>query len=139
MRRSGPVLLIGALLLGVTLCGCATQAVSQKEDMLVAAGFTFKPADTPEKRAFLKTLPPHQFAYQVHNGKNIWFYADPTICACLYAGNDAAYQAFRHEVFEKRIADQQVQAAQLNQDAIIEGNMAMMGWGPWGPWTPGFE
>jgi hypothetical protein len=137
MLRSGPA--AAAALLAALLGGCATQAVSQQENMLLAAGFTFKPADTPEKQAFLKTLPAHQFAYQVHNGRNIWFYADPTVCGCLYAGNDAAYQAYRREVFEKRIADQQLQAAQLNQDSVIEGNMALMGWGPYGAWFPGFE
>jgi hypothetical protein len=137
MLRSG--LAAGAVLAAVLLGGCATQAVTQQENMLVAAGFQFKPADTPAKQAFLKTLPAHQFAYQIHDGRNLWLYADPSICNCLYAGNDNAYQAYRHEVFEKRIADQQLQAAQLNQDSVIEGNMALMGWGPYGPWFPGFE
>lgn len=119
----------------LALSACAS-AVAQKEDMLAAAGFAFRPADTPQKVAALKALPAHSFVHEVRNGQTVWIYADPSICACVYAGNDAAYSRYQQEVFQKRIADEQVQAARLAENAAIDQNVAVMNWAVWGPWAP---
>ena len=132
MTKSGRVILGSALL---ALAACA-QSIADKEDMLLAAGFSYRPANTPQTAASLKTLPAHRFVRQVRNGQSVWIYADPSICGCLYAGNDAAYQHYRQEVFQKQIADEQTQAALLNENAAIEQNAAMFDWGVWGPWAP---
>jgi hypothetical protein len=124
--------LMGALL----AVGACTSQVVQKEDILAAAGFSFRPANTPRAAAALKALPPHRFVHQIRNGQPIWIYADPTICGCLYAGDDAAYQRFRQMVFQKQIADERTQAALMNQNAAMEQNAAMMDWAVWGPWAP---
>ncbi|MBV9655942.1 MAG: hypothetical protein JOZ42_15415 [Acetobacteraceae bacterium] len=102
--------------------------VENKEDMLSAAGFRAKLATTPEQLASLQRLPPHKFVHQVRDGRNVWLYADPTVCRCLYAGTEAAWQTYRAEVFQKRIADEQAMTAQMD--------MNYMTWGPWGagPW-----
>ena len=117
------------------LAACST-GVTQKEDMLAAAGFSFRAADTPQKIAALKSLPAHRFVHQVRNGKTVWIYADPSICACLYAGDDAAYQRYQQEVLLKRIADERVQAAELNERAAMEQNAMVVDWAVWGPWAP---
>jgi hypothetical protein len=116
---------LALLLLG----GCVQQQVTQKEDLLSAAGFSSKPADTPQRAAFLSRLPPHKFVRQVRNGQPVWFYADPTICACLYAGDTRAYDNYRHEVFETHLADEREMTAQMNADAALD-------WSMWGPWAP---
>jgi hypothetical protein len=71
----------------------------------------------------LTALPPHKFVRQVRNNIVIYTYADPTICDCLYVGNQAAYDRYRANVFEKQIANEQLMTAQISQ----------MDWGPWGP------
>ena len=109
-------------LLFVAVSACANQ-VQDKEDMLAAAGFTLVPANTPQRQAALKTLPPHKFVHQVRNNVVVFTYADPTICDCLYVGDQAAYDRYRQNVFVKNIADEQQMTAQMNQ----------MDWGPWGP------
>ncbi len=106
----------------IALSACAAQ-VQHKEDMLAAAGFTLVPANTPERQASLAALPPHKFVHQVRNNVVIFTYADPTICDCLYVGNQAAYDRYRREVFAKNIANEQQMTAQINE----------MNWGPWGP------
>ncbi len=116
--------------------GACTAPVIQKEDLLAAAGFSFRPANTPRTVAALKALPAHHFIRQVRNGQVVWIYADPSICACLYAGNDADYQRYRQEVFQKQIADEQKQAAWMNENAVMDQNAAMMNWAIWGPWAP---
>jgi hypothetical protein len=78
----------------VAVSACASQ-VQNKEDMLAAAGFTLVPANTPQRQASLKALPPHKFVHQVRNNVVIFTYADPTICDCLYVGNQAAYDRYR--------------------------------------------
>jgi hypothetical protein len=110
------------LVLPVALAGCANP-VQTKEDMLAAAGFTLVPANTPERQASLSSLPPHKFVHQVRGNKVLFTYADPTICDCLYVGDQAAYDRYRANVFQKQIADEQQMTAQINE----------MNWGPWGP------
>ena len=106
----------------ITVSACANQ-VQNKEDMLAAAGFTLVPANTPQRQAALKALPPHKFVPQVRNNVVIFTYADPTICDCLYVGNQAVYDRYRSEVFAKNLANEQQMTAQINE----------MNWGPWGP------
>ena len=119
--------------LAVTAC---TSPVVQKEDMLAAAGFSYRPANTPQTAAALKALPPHRFIPQTRNGQTVWVYADPAICGCLYAGDDAAYQRYKQEVFQKQLADEQALTAEANQQAAMEQNAAMVQWDIWGPWAP---
>ena len=111
----------------VLLAGCATeqQIVAGQENMLAAAGFVARPADTPERQTNLKTLPPHKFIFQSRNGKMVYVYSDPTVCDCLYIGSEQAYQKYRQLALQKQIADENLQAAQMNM-----GNMQ---WGAWGP------
>jgi hypothetical protein len=116
-------------LAGLVLAGCQTANVQNKENLLAAAGFQIRPADTPEKLAALKSLPPHKFVQQVKNGQPIWLYADPTICKCLYAGNQSAWQAYRQMVFQQNIASEQQMTALLNQQAAFDFGV----WGP-DPW-----
>jgi hypothetical protein len=106
----------------VAVSACAAQ-VQNKEDMLAAAGFTLVPANTPQRQTALATLPPHKFVRQVRNNTVIFTYADPTICDCLYVGNQAVYDRYRSEVFAKNLANEQQMTAQINE----------MNWGPWGP------
>ena len=106
----------------VVVSACAAQ-VQNKEDMLAAAGFTLVPANTPQRQMSLTTLPAHKFVHQVRNNVVIYTYADPTICDCLYVGNQAAYDRYRQNVFVKNIANEQEMTAQMNE----------MNWGPWGP------
>jgi hypothetical protein len=120
MLRFGSTLATLTMVVAVSAC---TSQVQNKEDMLAAAGFTLVPANTPQRQASLKALPPHKFSRQVRNNNVVYTYADPTICNCLYVGNQAAYGRYRADVFQKQIADEQQMTAQMYQ----------MDWGPWGP------
>jgi hypothetical protein len=107
----------------VALLACA-QAVQNKEDMLAAAGFTLVPANTPQRQASLTSLPPHKFIHQVHGGRVLFIYADPTICDCLYVGDQVAYDRYHENVFQKNLANEQQMTAEMNQN---------LDWGAWGP------
>ena len=115
----------------ILLTGCisAQQRVANKEDLLSAAGFDAKPADTPRRISLLRTLPPNKFVRQAHNGTFTYVYADPVVCGCLYVGDQQAYGRYQQDVFQRRLADQQQITAEMNQTD--------WDWGPWGG-GPGF-
>jgi hypothetical protein len=117
--------------LGLAISGCGA-AVEQKEDLLTAAGFQYRPADTPERVAALARLPAHKFVRQVTNGQAFWLYADPTVCKCVYAGSDSAFSAYKQAVFQQKLADENLMAAQMYQDATVN----QFELGPWAPWAP---
>ncbi len=103
---------------GILLAVCATkqQRVQGRENMLAAAGFSIRPADTPERRAELKSLTPHEFTCQQRDGQLVYVYSDPAVCDCMYIGSEQAYQKYPQSAFRKQIADQQTQAAQMGMD-----------------------
>lgn len=112
-------------LIGLTTTACVT-ATQNKENMLAAAGFSVQPANTPERVASLKTLPPHKFTMQSNNGQTVFLYADPTVCGCIYYGSQQNYDAYRQMAFQQQIANQQQMTAMMNQQAEFD-------FGPWGP------
>jgi hypothetical protein len=71
----------------------AQEAVGMK---LEDAGFIMREANTPEKMARLRLLPPHKFITRTNAGQRYFVYADPTYCKCAFVGTPAAMQAYRN-------------------------------------------
>lgn len=112
----------------VALAGCQSTGPTSTTSMLSAAGFTMKVADTPDKKAALASLPANQVTMRQVKGKNVFLYADPRGCNCLYVGNDANYQTYQGLAFDRSVASQQLLAAQINAEADWD----------YGAWGPGF-
>ena len=116
---------IGAMLIAAAalpLVGCATlhrREARSTEQVLAAAGFVAKPADTQAKLENLNTMP-RKLVSHVEDGNLVYSYADPDNCRCLYVGGDKEYSEFQKLSLEKEIAD--------------ERQMAAMDWDMWGPW-----
>jgi hypothetical protein len=128
MRWTTPILPLVAL--GLSVTGCATIRAHQTvetEQVLAAAGFQVKPADTPEKLAHLQTLTPRKVVRYTRDGQPQYVYADPETCKCLYVGDEQRYQKYQELSLQKQIADEQMSAAETNWDTS-------MNWGAWGPW-----
>jgi hypothetical protein len=115
---------VAGLMLGVVGCESQQQRVSQKEDLLAAAGFQVRVADTPQRVAAMGHLPPNKFVTRVVSGSPIYQYADPLVCKCVYFGTQQNWDAYRQEMFAQRIANENQMTAMMNQEA----------WdlGPWG-------
>jgi hypothetical protein len=88
-----------------------------------------RPANTPERIAMLKRLPPHRFIRREHGDVVHYVYADPLVCSCLYVGTQQAYDQYKRDRQQERIADEQQLAADEYSDAAWN-------WGAWGPWGP---
>jgi hypothetical protein len=123
---------IPTLAIAAALYACAAlreREIQTIEEMLAAAGFTMKPADTPEKMANLRSLPPHELIVQHRDGQTYYVYADPDVCRCVWLGDQQQYASFQQLRLQKQIADEQLLAAQIYRDAALRWDF----WGRW-PW-----
>jgi hypothetical protein len=122
------VVLVTAIALG----GCAAMRRAEARDtggLLVSAGFTPKPADTPARAQQLGSMAPLKLVSQAKEGKLVYRYADPYSCHCLYVGDEQAYAAYKRLTVEKEIADERREA-----EAAAEGDAVE--WDLWGPLWP---
>ena len=109
--------------------GCAAmrrQEARDTGDLLVAAGFSSKPADTPEREQRLRALPPLKMVSQSKDGHLVYRYADPYSCDCLYVGDEQAYAEYKRLALKKQVAEERLEAAEAEESAAMD-------WGLWGP------
>ena len=111
-----------ALVAIVTGCASTPQATT---DLMTAAGFKTVAADTSAKANLLKTVPAGQLSLITYKGKQ--FYVQPDVANNrAWVGTPAEYQTYQQLRTAKQISNDNLIAAQMNQDA-------MDGWGPvWG-------
>ena len=131
MIRFGTTLAALGLCVAVAACQNPQQKIAGKEDMMTAAGFKFLAANTPQRQAAFQRLPPHKFSRQIKDGRVFYVYPDPTVCVCLYVGDQKAYATYRQNVFQQNLADEQAMTAETME-------MNDWDWGPWGGYPMGW-
>ena len=117
------ILCVAAL---VAVLGAALPAVAQlPADMkLEDAGFKMKEANTPQKMARLRSIPPRIFVPHRKNGQLYYVYADPDYCKCAFVGDPAAMQAYRDMVAQRRLQQpDNVSAGGANVVAEMQNEM----------------
>jgi hypothetical protein len=126
MKQFTPFKLAGAIVLLALAAGCATtSSTTQTTDMLTAAGFKLMTANTPKKQEVLNTLPKGQLSVVTWKGKT--FYVQPAAASNqAYVGTPKEYQSYQQLRLAKQMSNDNLMAAQMNQDA-------MMRWNTWGP------
>lgn len=118
----------------VLLAGCAAlerDEIGNKENTLAAAGFVVRPATSDAQTGMLARLPPNRISQRIEGSHVSYLYPDPVNCHCLYVGGQAAYGRYQELAIQQKIAQNQVEAAQLNSDFAWDG-------GPWGGYGPGY-
>ena len=129
MKRLDLVPGVIALLLSVAcvhgLSGCASAGARNTESLLSAAGFRTVTPKTPEQQACYEALPAREIQRREAEGKVTYAYADKKQ-GIVYVGNEQNYQRFQELAHQERVAEQHLQAAQMNQTASIN-------WSFWGP------
>ncbi|HKV56072.1 MAG TPA: hypothetical protein VJN94_15675 [Candidatus Binataceae bacterium] len=146
--------IVGSLLavaVGLVFGGCAsvapmmpfaaTQSAQQRaeeiEPILETAGFRSLPATTSEQKRRLAALPPLKVGSYIdqHGRANFWM-ADPDYCACLFHGDEAAYQRYEQLKMDDMQAEHDRQAMQARR----QPPPGMLGpFGPMGPPGPGIS
>src|SRR5438445_10312284 len=83
----------------MVLTGCATMRRSEArstEELLAAAGFVMRPADTAERQQRLAARPPYRLESHAKDGKVVYTYADPNGWVCLYVGGPKESWQYPH-------------------------------------------
>ena len=111
--------------------GCTTDLQS-KENLAVAAGFKVITATTPDQISRLAALPPDKVTPVTYKGKRLYVLPDAKNNQA-YVGRDAEFQAYQQLRLAQHLSNQNLEAAELNQQASMG-----WGWGGWGGWGVGW-
>jgi len=118
------LLFVLAATFGIT--GCASLEAPNTESLLSAAGFKTKTPTTPRQIAFYNSLSVFELQRHVIKGHIVYTYADKKN-VLIYFGDEKAYQRYKALALKQQIAEDQVSAAEMNEEASMD-------WGSWGPW-----
>jgi hypothetical protein len=122
--------ILSAIALLALAVGCAS--TQSKENLLVAAGFKVITPKTATQEQKLKALPADKVTSVQKSGKTYYVFPDSAHNQA-YVGGPKQYEAYRQLRLEKKLADEKLEAAEMNLEAST-----MDGWGGWGAWGPGW-
>jgi hypothetical protein len=117
--------------------GCATtQTTTQnRESMLVASGFKVITPKTAAQQQKLQNLPPGKVTMIQKGGKAYYIFPDPAHNRA-YVGRPKEYQAYQQLRATNKLAMENLETAEMYQDAEMQWSL----WGGWGaglgPWGP---
>jgi len=117
------LLAIALLALGV---GCSSMQTQSKENLLIAAGFQVITPKTAAHQQKLQTLPPGKVTLVQKGGKTYYVFPDAAHNQA-YVGGPTQYQAYQQLRLVNKLENENLEAAELNQDASMD-------WGIWGGW-----
>ena len=131
-QKQVSIMMIGATALLALMAGCATTSTSTQDvaNMLVASGFKTISPKTPAQQQKLQQLQTGQAAQIQKNGRTYYVVADPPRNV-VYVGGPTEYQAYQQMRAQRQLAQENLQRAEMYQDAA-------MGWGTWGGWGVGW-
>ena len=90
-----------ALALGAAVLACGALAQTFLRDRLLEqSGFIKRPADTPQKLARLKLLPPLKFIRRTKSWGRYYLFADPKLCVCVFVGGQQALDNFQSQLIK---------------------------------------
>jgi hypothetical protein len=117
---------LGAIaLLGLGV-GCSSMQTQSKENLLIAAGFQAIVPKTAAQQQKLQTLPPGKVTLVQKGGKTYYVFPDAAHNQA-YVGGPTQYQAYQQLRLVNKLENENLEAAELNQDATMD-------WGAWGGW-----
>ena len=126
--------MIGATALLTLLAGCATTTTTSTHDeersMLVASGFKMVTPKTAAQHEKLQHLQTGQVAMIHKEGKAYYIVADPSRNV-VYVGGPTEYQAYQQLRAQRQLAQENLQTAEMYQDAAMQ-------WDAWGGWGVGW-
>jgi hypothetical protein len=116
--------LIGAFALLVLAAGCASTQTQNKENLLIAAGFKVIVPSTAAQQQKLQALPAGKVTLVQKSGTIYYVFPDAANNQA-YVGGPEQYQAYKQLRLENKLANDNLEAAEMNQDAS-------MNWDTWG-------
>src|SRR5204862_4251769 len=116
------------------LFGCATTQTQtrNRESMLVASGFKVIAPKTAAHQQKLQNLPPGKVTMIQKRGKTYYIFPDPAHNQA-YVGGPKEYQVYLQLRTDKKLARENLETAEMYQDAAMEWSLWGGGEGVWGP------
>ncbi len=129
MTRLTSTLAVLGLCAATGACTDPSQKIMNKEDMMIASGFKFVPANTPERRPRSRSCrrtssPARCAATRSSTPMPTRRSASASMSAVL-----PPYSAYRARVFDKKIADEQL---------TVANDLSYMNNWDWGVWGAGY-
>jgi hypothetical protein len=111
----------------------STQTISQnRESMLVASGFRVITPKTAAQKQKLQNLPTGTVTMIKKGKKKYYVFPDPAHNQA-YVGGPKEYQAYQQLRADKKLSREDLQDAEMYNDATMEWSMWSGGEGVWGP------
>ncbi len=112
--------LIGAFALLAVAVGCASMQTQNKENLLIAAGFKVIVPSTAAQQQKLKALPAGKVTLVQKDRKTYYVFPDAANNQA-YIGGPTQYQAYKQLRLANKLANENLEAAEMNQDASRGG------------------
>jgi hypothetical protein len=119
LRTSHIVIVIATLAGTILFAGCAGMGSSNTESLLTAAGFRARTPQTPKQQQIYAALPPYQVQRATVNGKVFYVYKDEK-AGVAYVGREQEYQRYQQLAIQQQIAQNQIAAAEMEQQAALD-------------------
>jgi hypothetical protein len=121
--------IVSPIALLMLIAGCATTQsnVQNKESMLIASGFKTITPRTSAQQQKLQQLPADKVTMIRKKGKNYYIFPDPAQNRA-YVGGPRQYQAYQQLRADNKLAQENVETAEMYQDAAMQWSL----WGGWG-------
>ena len=112
--------------IGIFLAGCATgpssspgqssSSVQSQADLLKAAGFRTHTANTPQKQAYVQTLPAKKVVSNLSKGQTCYLVCtDPHSKQC-FLGDEAAYKRYQQSAIQQSLSADQHKVSEERSD-----------------------
>jgi hypothetical protein len=119
--------LIGAFVLLALAAGCTSMETQNKENLLIAAGFKVIVPKSAVHKQQLLALPPDKVTLVQRGGKTYYVFPDVANNQA-YVGGPKQYQTYKQLRMQNKLANENLEAAEMNQEASWDS------WGGWGAW-----
>lgn len=118
-RASNIVIFLATLTGTILLAGCASMGSSNTESLLSAAGFRVRTPQTPKQQQIYAALPPYKVERATVKGKTFYVYKDEK-AGVAYVGREQEYQRYQQLAIQQQIAQNQIVAAEMEQQAALD-------------------
>jgi hypothetical protein len=116
-------------------CASTSTSTQNKENMLVASGFKVITPKTTAQQQKLQNLPPGKVTMIQKGGKTYYIFPDPANNRA-YVGRPRESQAYQQLRATNKLVAENLETAEMYQDAEMQWSL----WGGWGggfgPWGP---
>ena len=119
-RASNIVIFLAALTGTILFASCAGMGSSNTESLLTAAGFRARTPQTPKQQQIYAALPPYQVQRATVPGKGVFYVYKDEKSGVAYVGREPEYQRYQQLAIQQQIAQNQIAAAEMEQQAALD-------------------